>query len=212
MSNARNLADLLGTNTLIQPSNLNLTANYAFTGTVTGASPVELISSDDTGASNVAYTDVTLSQSTDYHHQILVLNGYYHNDSTGQDMSWFTIEGGSIVTATNSYYRQYVARKHGVATEGASSMGTTQMRLNWYTVGNSSGEMVDVYMKIFNAPSSSLRTTFHAEVNGFASDGNIMTNLGNAIRSSAAVCEGIRMQAAIGNMSYSSYALYGVKK
>ena len=190
---------------------MNLADTYAFTGTVSGAGAMELISSDNTGASNVAYTDVTLSQSTDYHHQILVLNGYYHNDSTGRDMSWFTIEGGSTVTATNSYYWQYVARKLGVSTEGGASMGSTQMRFNWYTVGNSSGEMVDVYMKIFNAPSSSLRTTFHAEVNGFASDGNIMTNFANAIRSSAAVCEGIRMQAPVGNMSYSSYALYGVK-
>lgn len=195
----------------IQAESMNLADTYAFTGTVSGAGKMELISSDTTGASDVAYTDVTLSQDTDYHHQILVLNGYYHNHSTGYDMSWFMIEGGSIVTATSSYYWQYAARKHGVATEGGSSMGSTQMRLNWYTVGNSSGEMVDIYMKIFNAPSSSLRTTLHAEVNGFASDGNIMTNYANAIRSSAAVCEGIRMQAAIGNMSYSSYALYGVK-
>ena len=212
MSNARNLANLLGTNTLIQPSNLNLAANYAFTGTVTGAGAMELISSDATGASNVAYTDVTLSQSTDYHHQILVLNGYYHNDSTLRDMAWFTIEGGSFVNATNSYYDHRIGRKYGVSTDGSGSMGTTQMRFNWYSIGNSTGEMVDVYMKIFNAPSSSLRTTFHAEVNGFSGDGNIMTNFANSIRSSAAVCEGIRMGAGAGNMSYSSYALYGVKK
>ena len=37
MSNARNLANLLGTNTLVQPSNINLAGTFAFTGTVTGA-------------------------------------------------------------------------------------------------------------------------------------------------------------------------------
>ena len=37
MSNARNLANLLGTNTLVQPSNINLAGNFAFTGTVSGA-------------------------------------------------------------------------------------------------------------------------------------------------------------------------------
>ena len=170
-----------------------------------------LLSQDSTGASNVAYADVTLSQSTDYHHQILVLNGYYHNDSSGRDMSWGTIEGGSLVSSANSYYYEYIGRKNGVSTEGGASMGQTALRLNWYGLGNSTGEMVDVYIKIFNAPSSSLRTTFHAEVNGFSSDGNIMTNFSNGIRSSAAVCEGIRMKSAVGNMSYSNYALYGVK-
>jgi len=194
----------------IQAESMNLADTYAFTGTVSGAGKMELISSDTTGASNVAYADVTLSQSTDYHHQILVINGYY-NANNSQDMAWETIEGGSAITASNSYYYQYTGRKFGVTADGAGSMGDTKFRLNWYAVGNSSGEMSDLYIKIFNAPSSSLRTTFHGEVNGFSSDGNIYTNFSNAIRTSAAVCEGIRVKASSGNIYYSNYALYGVK-
>lgn len=169
-----------------------------------------LISKDTTGVSGVAYSDITLSQSTDYHHQILVINGYY-NSSDSQDMGWRTIEGGSAVTASASYYYEYIGRKNGVATEGGASMSDPSFRFNWYAIGNSSGEMADLYIKIFNGPSSSLRTTLHAEVNGFSNDGNVFTNYANAIRASAAVCEGIRVRASSGNINYSNYALYGVK-
>jgi len=210
MSNARNLADLLGTNTLIQPSNLNLTANYAFTGTVTGTSDFVLLDSDSTGASNVAYADVTLSQSTDYHHQILVVNGYYNNNDA-QDMAWQVVEGGSAITASSSYFYQYIGRRYGVSTEGGSSHTDGSFRFNWYAVGNGSGEMSDLYIKIFNAPTSSLRTTFHAEVNGISNDGNTYTNYASATRNGYAVCEKIRMRASAGNIYYSNYALYGVK-
>ena len=75
---------------------MNLADTYAFTGTVSGAGKMELISSDTTGASNVAYADVTLSQSTDYHHQILVVNGYYHS-SVAEDMAWQTIESVGLL-------------------------------------------------------------------------------------------------------------------
>ena len=194
----------------IQAESMNLADTYAFTGTVSGAGKMELISSDTTGASNVAYSDITLSQNTDYHHQILIVNGYY-NGNDSQDMSWETIEGGSAITASSSYYNQYIGRRHGIATNGSGSMGDTRIRFQWYAVGNSSGEMSDLYIKIFNAPSSSLRTTFHAEVNGFSNDGNIMTNYANSIRASAAVCEKVRMKASSGNIYYSNYALYGVK-
>ena len=189
---------------------MNLADTYAFTGTVSGAGKMELISSDTTGASNVAYADVTLSQSTDYHHQILVVNGYYNNGAA-QDMAWQTIESGSAVSASNAYYDHRIGRKFGVTTDGSGSMGSTSFRFNWYAIGNGSGEMSDLYIKIFNAPTSSLRTTFHAEVNGFTNDGNIYTNYANAIRNGYAVCEGIRMKASSDNIYYSGYALYGVK-
>lgn len=192
----------------IQAESMNLADTYAFTGAVSGAGKMELISSDTTGVSDVAYADINLSQSTDYHHQILVINGYYHN--TGTDMAWQMIEGGSPVTASASYYYEYIGRVNGVSTEGGSSMSDPSFRLNWYAVGNATGELVDIYIKLFNAPSSSARTTLHAEVNGFASSGNIFTNYANAIRASGAVCEGIRMKAGSGNVSYSNYALYGV--
>jgi len=169
-----------------------------------------LISKDTTGASNVAYADITLSQSTDYHHQILIVNGYY-NGNDAQDMGWRTIEGGSAITASSSYYYQYIGRKYGVTADGGSSQTDGSFRFNWYAVGNGTGEMSDLYIKIFNAPTSSLKTTFHAEVNGISNDGNTYTNYANAIRNGYAVCEGIRMRASAGNIYYSSYALYGVK-
>ena len=195
----------------IQAESMNLADTFAFTGTVSGASNLVLLEEDTTGASNVGFTDVDLSQSSDYDHQILVVNGYYHNDSTGRDMSWFMIEGGSRINGTGSYSSQRIGRRNGVNTNGSSDQSSTQMRMNWYTIGNAANEPTNIFMKIFNSHSTSLRTAIHAEINGFSSDGNINTNFANSIRLATTVCEGLRMQAGAGNMSFSQYRLFGVK-
>lgn len=193
----------------IQAESMNLADTYAFTGTVSGAGKMELISSDTTGASNVAYSDITLSQDTDYHHQILVVNGYYH--SSVAETGFRLIEGGSAISASGSYHCQRIGKKDGVNTNGSSNQSYTDMRVNWYSPGDSSSEPSDIFIKIFNSTSSSLRTTIHVELNGFATDAKIATNYANAIRLASAVAEGIRLRAASGNISYANYALYGVK-
>ena len=93
-------------------------------------------------------------------------------------------------------------------TNGSSNQSYTDMRVNWYSPGDSSSEPSDIFIKIFNAPTSSLRTTIHVELNGFATDAKIATNYANAIRLASAVAEGIRLKAASGNISYANYALY----
>lgn len=54
MSNARNLANLLGTNTLVQPSNINLAGTFTFTGTVSGAGGEWIAPSNQIGTPNAA--------------------------------------------------------------------------------------------------------------------------------------------------------------
>ena len=195
----------------IQAESMNLADTFAFTGTVSGTSNLVLLEEDTTGASNVAYADVDLSQSSDYDHQILVVNGYYHNDTTLRDMAWFMIEGGARINASGSYASQRIGRKNGVATEGSADQSSTQMRLNWYSIGNAATEPNNVYMKIFNSHSTSLRTAIHAEVNGISGDGNIHTNYANSLRLATTLCEGIRIGAGAGNISYAQYRLFGVK-
>lgn len=193
----------------IQAESMNLADTYAFTGTVSGAGKMELISSDNTGASNVAYSDITLSQDTDYHHQILVINAYYQ--SANADTGFTLIEGGSEISASGSYHCQRIGKKDGVSTNGSSDQNSTRMRLNWYSSGDSSSEPSDIFIKIFNSTSSSLRTTIHAELNGHSNDGDIYTNYANAIRLANTVAEGIRIKATSGNVYYANHALYGVK-
>lgn len=196
----------------IQAESMNLADTYTFTGTVSGASNLVLLEEDTTGASDVAYADVTLSQSSDYDHQILVVNGFYHNDtSTGRDMSWFMIEGGSRINSTGAYSNSRIGKKNGVSTNGSSDQSSTQIRLQWYAIGNAANEPSDIYIKIFNSHSTSLRTTLHAEINGISDDGNNYTNYANSIRLATTVCEGLRMQASVGNLTYAQYRLFGVK-
>jgi len=168
-----------------------------------------LLSQDSSGASGVSSADVTLSQSTDYHHQILVVNGYFH--STAADTAFRLIEGGSVISASGSYHSQRIGKKDGVNTNGSSNQNFDRMRFNWYSPGDSSSEPSDVYLKIFNSTSSSLKTTVTGEVNGLDNTGDINTNFGNAVRLASAVAEGIRLRASSGNISYANYALYGVK-
>ena len=54
MSNARNLANLLGTNTLIQASNINLGDTFAFTGTVSGTDGNWVATSSQIGTPDAA--------------------------------------------------------------------------------------------------------------------------------------------------------------
>ena len=64
MSNARNLANLLGTNTLIQASNINLGDTFAFTGTVSGAGGEWIAPSNQIGTPNAATETQTVNQET----------------------------------------------------------------------------------------------------------------------------------------------------
>ena len=53
MSNARNLANLLGTDTKIKPADLDLAANYAFTGTVSGVGGVDTSTAITKGSATI---------------------------------------------------------------------------------------------------------------------------------------------------------------
>lgn len=193
----------------IQAESMNLADTYAFTGTVSGAGAMELISSDNTGATSVTSADITLSQSTDYHHQILVVNGIYN--SAAVDTFWYMIEGGSVVNSTNAYGFQYISRKNGVSTEGGSSNGSTAMRLNWYAIGNDVSEPCDMYIKIFNSNTASLRTAMEGTLNGKSSANDMLSTYFNTQRLATTVCEGLRMSVSSGDFSYAGHALYGVK-
>lgn len=168
-----------------------------------------LLSQDSSGASGVSSADITLSQSTDYHHQILVVNGYFQISVV--ETAFRLIEGGSVISASGSYHSSRIGRKDGVNTNGSSDQNATNMRLNWYSPGDSSSEPTDIFLKIFNSTSSSMKTTIHAELNGIDSTGDIYTNYANAARLASVVTEGIRLRAVSGNISYANYALYGVK-
>ena len=121
------------------------------------------------------------------------------------------IEGGSVISSSGSYHSQRIGKKDGVNTNGSSNQNVDYMRFQWYSVGDSSSEPSDVYLKIFNSTSSSLKTTVTGEINGLDNTGDISTNFGNAVRLASAVAEGIRLRAYSGNISYANYALYGVK-
>ena len=89
MSNARNLANLLGTNTLVQPSNINLAGTFAFTGTVSGASGFDLVASGST-TTDASSLDISTDYSG-YNHFFLTLTA--KGTSTNTSHSWdFTLK------------------------------------------------------------------------------------------------------------------------
>ena len=135
-----------------------------------------LLANDTTGASNVANLEVTLSQSTDYHHQILIINGVWNQDSTIRDNYLRTIESGSAVSSSGAYGWGNIGRRYGTSTDGSSENSATYMRVQWYGAGNASNEPTDINVTIFNSNSSTLRTTTTGYCNGISGTGVMYSN------------------------------------
>ena len=200
---------LVDTN-VIGATELNLADNFAFTGTVSGAGNMSLISSGG-AASAVSDLQVDFSSNTDFAIQKLVINDCYQSNENDWYCTFF--ESGSEVTAGGSY--MWTVGGYGDALNPGKSQTNSwgALRLQWYTVGASSTQPNIFEINFYNVAESGMRThmlLFRYGDRG-GSGGNQIEYCGGA-RLANAVTEKVKIYPTANTMSYASYQLYGIKK
>ena len=198
---------------------LDLTANYAFTGTISGIpSDVELISTNHITSASVATCDFT-SFSTDYNHLILKIADFEPSGNNGQLIVRLQTTGSSgFNSGSNAYYNtrtrvygnasSYTTNQSGFQeTYGVASFGINSSG-NGYV---ESGSHMDLYFQ--NVHSTTKGKGYYGVFWGAGDFGNAShqlvgcTYVGSG-RTSALT--GIRFLSTSGDIK-GKFSLYGVK-
>jgi len=127
----------------IGSSELDLTASYAFTGTISGAGAMEKVSSSSSTAAGITQVEITLPTTEDFNHLILYMNGV------------------RSTTASNTYWAGRVRELDGSIASGA----TDYRYLGEYAYSNNSGSGVSPVGDVDG-------NNFALFTGGFAGDGS----------------------------------------
>ena len=194
----------------IQSESINLADNFAFTGTVTGAGNMSLISSGS-AASAVSDLQVDFSSNTDFAIQKLVINDCYQ--SSANDWYLRLFESGSEVSASASYMWTVGGYGDGQNPGKSQTNSDTKIRLDYYTVGSNSSQPNVYELNFYNPAEAGMRThliSFRYGDRG-SSGINQLEYCGGA-RLANAVSEKLKIYPSAGTLGYASYQLYGIKK
>tara|TARA_R100000900_G_scaffold75209_1_gene59035 strand:- start:788 stop:1444 length:657 start_codon:yes stop_codon:yes gene_type:complete len=126
-------------NDAVDNTKLDLASNYAFTGTVTGASDIELISTNHITSASVSVCDFT-SFSTDYNHLILKVADFEPSGNNGQLIIRLQTTGSSGFASGSNNYMSSRTRVYGNA--GSYTNNQSGFENNYGVAGlgqNSSG-------------------------------------------------------------------------
>jgi hypothetical protein len=194
----------------IQSESMNLADTFAFTGTVSGAGNMSLISSGSS-ASAVSDLQVDFSSNTDFAIQRLVINDCYQSSSQYFYLRFF--ESGSEVDASASY--MWTVGSYGDALNPGKSQtnSANYLRLNHYSIGDSSSQPNVLDINFYNPAESGMRTHLISFRYGDRGGGGVnhLEYCGGA-RLANAVSEKFKIYPVSGTISYASYQLYGIKK
>ena len=105
----------------IGSSELDLTASYAFTGTISGAGAMEKFSSSSSTVAGITQVEITLPTTEDFNHLVLYMNGV------------------RSTTASNTYW---AGRVRELGESGAVAGSTDYRYLGEYAYSNNSGSGV----------------------------------------------------------------------
>ena len=191
-------------------------------GTVTfpnkpiGANTVEVITGLTSGVTNAAQQDITLSTSTDYLFQKVIIRGIY--STTVADLYIYTgLTGGAIVDGAGKYYwrvNEGITNTNGAnSTGGTGSDGDSKGRAVWYSIGNASSEKNMLIMDIYNSNTSSHQTYINGQRIGRQSDDSHFSygNFG-ILMADATSDDRIRLKPSSGSALYvDDYIIYGYR-
>jgi len=184
---------------------LDLTANYAFTGTITGTGMALLL--DATISSAVSEYDISSTYiNSTYDNYYLDVALHPATDDTVPYMR--PIVGGSVVTSGISY------ATYGIENGLVFGDNTAYIRLSRSPVGNADGETITISGHLQNVNSTTIPFAFSALNNSTKIDGqhegSICTG-GLVPASRASVVNGLRFYFSSGNIESGTVKLYGLR-
>ena len=190
--------------------NITIPKNVTFTGTTTGASPIDIIANSTTAVSGASNIEIDLSTDTNYIMQQIVLFDVLASTDADMYLNLRTT-GGSFRTSSNEYEWVLMERKNGVDTNGTGSNGDSKIRLNWYSVGTTSDEKCIFTLNFYHAGSTN-RTTVGWNRIGNGGDGHPAVTEGSAKVIVDESHDRIRLSLASANISAGGYVHYGYKR
>jgi len=187
---------------------LDLSANYAFTGTVTGAGGMNLLLNATISSSIAGYAISSTYINSTYDEYLIFFNFTFAVDTSNLKMRVYVAD--SLKTASIYAYE--------VGNTGASnyvnSDNSDDFRLNENTIGNATGESVQGMLHLQNVNTTSFPFIYSGFCNLFNGSG---THEGQAVTGSlkvsdiANVVNGIRFNGS-GNINGGTVKLYGISK
>jgi len=186
-------------------SELDLTASYAFSGTVSGASAVEKISTGSAG-SGVSLIEIDLPTDSKYQHLQLNIHDIYHSADTDL-ATMFRIQGGSY---SSSYTYSTMERTYGASPSGASNnAGSGNAQMSYYNIGNAAVEAASYNIIITNNKTASYHTKYFYTAYGLASNANATVRTGGGSVYALEINDRLKLFPGSGTMTHGEWALYG---
>lgn len=187
-------------------SELDLTASYAFSGTVTGTSAVELISVGGAG-SGVSSVEIDLPTDSKYSKFELILSDAYSDGDYDLRLNFRTQTSGSYAT---NYTYSNMERTYGASPSGASgNSGSGHLEVGYYNMGNALIEANSYHFIITNNKTASYHTKVFWTAYGLASNANATVRCGGGSVNVAEINDRIKIFHGTATLTYAEYALYG---
>ena len=196
----------------VDNTKLDLTANYAFTGTVTGASSglVKLLSA--TWSSAVAEYDITNSIITSTFDDYLITWRIQPSTDSTELRLRFSTDGGSTFDSGSNYGYELQNHANNVT---STNNGGTYIPLSYTNLGNASGEISNGYLYLHDANSTTFPTTILGQATGYNNGANhngFIFSGGQIYSARTNNVDGLRFATASGNLEIGRITVYGITK
>jgi len=193
--------------------NITIPKNVTFTGTTTGAGAMEIITGLTTGGQGVASQEISLSTSSDYMYQKIVIRGLY--STTVADLQlYLNTQGGSYVSSYDARVNEGISNSIGSNTTGGTG-GTSQshIRMNWYSLGNAANEPNLFTIDIHHSDTASIETIVTGTRSGSQSDGHYAVGFFGGRSRSEEINDKIKLVPSSGSGLYiQDFIVYGIKR
>ena len=196
--------------------NITIPKNVTFSGTVSGASPVSVISNSTTAATDVASIEIDLDTSGIYRYQELHMHQVYHSGS-GENLH-MTMRDED----TGSYLGSglYSSICHG-AQQSSSSNSTGDdggwnqdyFKLHWYGLGDDATYRYShQVIRFVDVDTTAQRTIYQFTQFGNSSGAQVVVQHGAGTVLHNSKNDRCKIFCRTGNINYKGYTLYGYKR
>jgi len=190
---------------------LDLTDDYAFSGTVTGAGGGAWTFISSATASASATVELTGISSTYDHYEVRITDVVPATDGQNLNMRTST-DGGSTYESGASTYRFAVEYGQSSSEAHSDNIGTTTYARLMDTVGNAAGEGGHAVVNLAGCSGTAINKTWWVHAMYVDSSGNARGFSGIGMRDAVADIDAVQFLFQSGNIASGTFALYGLAK
>ena len=200
----------------VGPSELDLTGNYTFTGTVAGASSIKVISNSTTAVTGASSIEIDLDTSGDYRYQELHMHQVYQQSGGGNLYMTMRNEADSSYLGSGLYSSichgaQRSSGSHNTGVDG--NWNGNYFKLHWYGLGDDATyEYSHQVIRFVDVDTTAQRTIYHFTQFGNSSSAQVVVQHGAGTLLSNTKNDRCKIYTSSGTINYKGYTLYGYKR